>query len=119
MNTTSRAASFAMLALITGSLVACGGSHEKVHATDRVEAAAAQAIAAAPAAEPIKFDDHGQPTVGGAGGAGGGAVASAAATTTATVADPASAEASAPADTASTSATAEPAASEAAPAASN
>ncbi len=59
-----RTTGLAMLAVIATGLTGCGESHEKVYATDRVEAAAAQAIAAAPAAEPIKFDDEGQPPVG-------------------------------------------------------
>ena len=46
-------------------LTACGGGHEKVHAVDRVEAAAAEAAkkaAEAPKPEPVIFDDDGKPT---------------------------------------------------------
>lgn len=51
------------------ALVGCGDKHEKVHAVDKVEEAQAAALAKAPTAEAVKFDDHGQPTMGGVGGA--------------------------------------------------
>lgn len=65
------------LSLMTASLatvfalVGCGDKHEKVHAVGKVEEAQAAALAKAPQAETVKFDDHGQPTVGGVGGVGG------------------------------------------------
>lgn len=45
-------------------LSACGNSHEKVYAVDRVEDAAAKAAEKAPVAEPVKFEDEGQPKMG-------------------------------------------------------
>lgn len=53
----------------TALLTACGGSHEKVHAVDKVEEAQKQALEKAPKAEEIKFDDHGETPMGGVGGA--------------------------------------------------
>lgn len=42
-------------------LSACGEKHEKVYAVDKVEEAQAAALAKAPKAEEIVFDDAGQP----------------------------------------------------------
>lgn len=63
---------FVVLSVIsTLLLTACGGHGEKVHAVDRVDESAAAAIAKAPAAEEVKFDDYGEPVMGGVGGAAG------------------------------------------------
>lgn len=58
-------------AIISTSLIlsACGGSHNNPKAVDKLEEAEANALAKAPKAEEVKFDDHGQPTMGGVGGA--------------------------------------------------
>lgn len=58
-------------AIISTSLLlsACGGSHNNPKAVDKLEEAEANALAKAPKAEEVKFDDHGQPTMGGVGGA--------------------------------------------------
>lgn len=54
-----------LLSVFTGMILsACGHSHEKVYAVDRVEDAAAKAAAKAPPAEIIKFEDEGQPKLG-------------------------------------------------------
>ncbi|WFF38143.1 hypothetical protein LU290_07725 [Moraxella nasibovis] len=42
-------------------LSACS-KHEGVHAVDKLKEAEAAALAKAPKAEEVKFDDHGQPT---------------------------------------------------------
>lgn len=47
-------------------LVGCG-KHEKVHAVDKVEEAQAAAVAKAPKADAVKFDDHGEAPMGGVG----------------------------------------------------
>lgn len=52
-------ASLTTLALIA-ALTGCGG-HEKTYATDVVDKAEQAAIANSPQAEPITFDDDGQP----------------------------------------------------------
>lgn len=59
-------ASKILLLSVLASIVlsACGNSHEKVYAVDRVEDAAAKAAQKAPTAEPIKFEDEGQPKMG-------------------------------------------------------
>lgn len=63
-------------AIISTSLLlsACGG-HNNPKAVDKLEEAEANAKANAPKAEEVKFDDHGQPTMGGVGGASGASVA--------------------------------------------
>lgn len=58
-------------------LVGCGDKHEKVHAVDKVEEAQAAAVAKAPKADAVKFDDHGQAPMGGVGENGGSVAASA------------------------------------------
>lgn len=65
----------------TALLTACGGSHEKVHAVDKIEEAQKLALEKAPKAEEIKFADHGETPMGGVGGAGGVKVAEAPAET--------------------------------------
>ncbi len=46
-------------------LTACGNDHhEKMHAVDAVKLAEQNALANAPVAEPIKFDDEGMPKMG-------------------------------------------------------
>lgn len=57
-----------MKAQLVGSMLvaalvlnACGEKHEKVYAVDKVEEAQAAALAKAPKAEEIVFDDAGQP----------------------------------------------------------
>lgn len=59
-------------------LSACS-KHEGVHAVDKLKEAEAAALAKAPKAEEVKFDDHGQPTFAETSGA---AAADAAATAT-------------------------------------
>lgn len=58
-------------AIISTSLLlsACGGDHAHPKAVDKLEEAEANAKANAPKAEEVKFDDHGQSTMGGVGGA--------------------------------------------------
>lgn len=51
-------------------LTACGGSHGP-KAVDKVEEAQNIALEKAPKAQEVKFEDEGQPTIGGAGGANG------------------------------------------------
>ncbi|OAV32438.1 hypothetical protein [Moraxella catarrhalis] len=51
------------LAFVTLMLTACGHGHEKVHAVDRVEEAQAAALANAPKAEEVVFEDEGAPTM--------------------------------------------------------
>lgn len=46
------------------ALSACGKKEEHVYAVDKVEEAQAAAMEKAPKAEPMKFDDEGQPKVG-------------------------------------------------------
>lgn len=46
------------------ALSACGKKQEHVYAVDKVEEAQAAAMEKAPKAEPMKFDDEGQPKVG-------------------------------------------------------
>ncbi|MDO4896554.1 MAG: hypothetical protein Q3971_04245 [Moraxella sp.] len=86
----------------TALLTACSGSHEKVHAVDKVEEAQKQALEKAPKAEEVKFDDHGAETVGGVGGTKGIVVAPTATDTAQTPSNEATAtattEAQAPAD---------------------
>lgn len=88
-------------AIISTSLLlsACGG-HNHPKAVDKLEEAKSNAIANAPKSEEIRFDDHGQPTMGGVGGATDGAVAptttvepAPSETTTETTAEPAPSEA--------------------------
>lgn len=57
-------------AIISTSLLlsACGG-HNHPKAVDKLEEAKSNAIANAPKSEEIRFDDHGQPTMGNVGGA--------------------------------------------------
>ena len=45
------------------ALSACGNNHEKVYAVDRVEEAQAAALANAPKAEEVVFEDEGAPTM--------------------------------------------------------
>lgn len=52
------AATLAAAALLS----ACGNKHEGVHAVDKLQEAEAAALAKAPKAEEVKFDDEGQPT---------------------------------------------------------
>lgn len=52
----------------TALLSACGGDHAHVKAVDEVAKAEAAAKEKAPKAEPITFEDEGQPTMGGVGG---------------------------------------------------
>lgn len=52
--------------LATVALVGCGGG-EKVHAVDKVEEAQAMAVAKAPKADAVKFNDHGEAPMGGVG----------------------------------------------------
>lgn len=61
------------IAIISTSLLlsACGGDHAHPKAVDKLEEAETNAKANAPKAEEVKFDDHGQPTMGGVGGASG------------------------------------------------
>ncbi len=62
-----------LTAIMSTSLLlsACGGNHDHPKAVDKLEEAQAAALAKAPKAEEVKFDDHGQPTMGGVGGAAG------------------------------------------------
>ena len=57
-------------AIISTSLLlsACGG-HNHPKAVDKLEEAKSNATANAPKSEEIRFDDHGQPTMGNVGGA--------------------------------------------------
>lgn len=59
-----------LTAIISTSLLltACGHDHAP-KAVDKLEEAEKNALANAPTAEKVQFDDHGQPTIGGAGGA--------------------------------------------------
>lgn len=80
-------------AIISTSLLlsACGG-HNNPKAVDKLEEAEANAIANTPKAEEVRFDDHGQPTMGGVGGATDGAVAPTTAKPVPSEAEPSSAE---------------------------
>lgn len=89
-------------AIISTSLLlsACGG-HNNPKAVDKLEEAEANAIANTPKAEEVRFDDHGQPTMGGVGGATDGAVApTTTAEPTSSEAEPSSAEPAEPVATA-------------------
>ena len=88
-------------AIISTSLLlsACGG-HNNPKAVDKLEEAEANAIANAPKAEEVRFDDHRQPTMGGVGGATDGAVAPTTAEPTLSEAEPSSAEPAEPVATA-------------------
>ncbi|MDO4450884.1 MAG: hypothetical protein Q4B79_08010 [Moraxella sp.] len=59
-----------LTAIISTSLLltACGHDHAP-KAVDKLEEAQTNALANAPTAEAVQFEDHGQPTIGGAGGA--------------------------------------------------
>lgn len=70
-------------------LSACS-KHEGVHAVDKLKEAEAAALAKAPKAEEVKFDDHGQPTFAETSGAA--AEADAATTATTPAADAATAQ---------------------------
>ncbi|WP_323841682.1 MULTISPECIES: hypothetical protein [unclassified Moraxella] len=51
-----------VVVIATVLLTACGNKHEHVQAVDKLAEAKEVALAKAPKAEEIKFDDHGQPT---------------------------------------------------------
>lgn len=63
-------------------LTACGGDHAHPKAVEKLEEAQANALAKAPKAEEVKFDDHGQPPMGGVGGTSGAKAAEPAETAT-------------------------------------
>lgn len=87
-------------AIISTSLLlsACGG-HNNPKAVDKLEEAEANAKANAPKAEEVKFDDHGQPTMGGVGGASDASVAPATDVAETTTATPETTETAKPAST--------------------
>lgn len=62
-------AKFLLASIATATLLtACGGDHAHIKAVDKVAEAEALAKEKAPKAEPVTFEDEGQPTMGGVGG---------------------------------------------------
>lgn len=91
---------FLAATIAAAALLSACGKHEGVHAVDKLQEAEAAALAKAPKAEEVKFDDEGQPTFAEASGAAAEADAAAHATDTAAAAtaQPAEAKADAAAD---------------------